>query len=181
MMELFKNANDALIFAFRYSSQQYALSPMAKMMKTGPVGGGKGLVSLDGAGQAGLIRGEIDRMPSLRRSCIVARYSVRYEDCPCCGGEKMLQEYAEAVANLSDWATQWIAGMSVRGMRHAIIRAYFERGVSIQDVAKRLNVPKSTAYDQKSVIWAKLKELDAEAQREADDRLEKLCGVAVGS
>jgi hypothetical protein len=176
MEQLFTNATEALIFAFRFSSQQYALSPTAKMMKTGIVGSGKGLVSLDGAGQAGFIRGEIDRMPSLRRSCIIARYSLKHEECSCCGGEKMLDEYKEAVANLSEWATQWITGMSVRTMRHTIIRAYFERGVSIREVAERINVPKSTAYDQKNLIWAKLKQLDSEAQKEASDRLDKMCG-----
>jgi predicted DNA-binding protein YlxM (UPF0122 family) len=176
MTELFKNAAEALTFAFRFSSQQYALSPHAKMMKSGIVGSGKGLVSLDGAGQAGFIRGEIDRMPSLQRSCIIARYSLRHEECKCCGGEKMMDEYKEAVANLAEWSTQWLTGMSVRAMRHAIIRAYFERGVSIREVAERINVPKSTAYDQKNLIWAKLKQLDSEAQRDAADRLEKMCG-----
>jgi hypothetical protein len=176
LMELFKNATEALIFAFHFSSQQYALSPHAKMMKTGIVGSGKGLVSLDGAGQAGFIRGEIDRMASLQRSCIIARYSLKFEECPCCGGEKTLDEYKEAIANLSEWANQWITGMSVRTMRHTIIRAYFERGVSIRDVAERINVPKSTAYDQKNLIWAKLKQLDSEAQRDASDRLENMCG-----
>ncbi|MGE5650935.1 MAG: hypothetical protein ACM34A_12130 [Bacillota bacterium] len=175
-MELFKNATEALLFAYRFSSQQYAQSPHAKLMKAGMVGSGKGLVSLDGAGQAGFIRGEIDRMESLPRSCIIARYSIKYDECKCCGGEKMLDEYKEAVANLSEWATQWITGMSVRSMRHAIIRAYFERGVSIKDIADRLNVPKSTAYDQKAKIWDKLKQLDSQAQREASDRLEKMCG-----
>lgn len=176
-MELFKNASEALVFAFRYSHQQYALSPMAKMMQTGIRGSGKGLVSLDGAGQAGMIRREVDALPSLQRSCIVARYSPRTEDCPCCGGDKMLDEYKEAVANLAEWSLQWITGMSVRSMRHAIIRAYYERGVSIQETAKRLNVGKSVAYDQKSKIWEKLKSLDNEAQRQIADRLEAICGV----
>jgi hypothetical protein len=176
MTELFKNTTEALIFAFRFSSQQYALSPTAKMMKTGIVGSGKGLVSLDGAGQAGMIRGEVDRLTSLQRSCIVARYSLKFEECSCCGGDKMLGEYDEAVANLSEWALQWITGMSHRGMRRAIIRAYFEKAVSIKEVAERINVPKSTAYDQKSRVWAKLKELDSKAQSDISDRLEKLCG-----
>jgi hypothetical protein len=176
LTELFKNSSEALVFAFRYSSQQYALSPMAKMMKTGIGSSGKGLVSLDGAGQAGFIRGEVDRLPSLHRSCIIARYSLKYEECRCCGSDKALAEYLEAVANLSEWSLQWITGMSVRSMRQAIIRAYYERGVSIRDVAERLNVAKSTAYDQKSRIWARLKDMDSDAQRDISDRLDKICG-----
>lgn len=175
-MELFKNTTEALVFAFRFSSQQYALSPMAKMIKTGITGTGKGLVSLDGAGQAGLIRGEIDRMPSLHRSCIIARYSIKFTECKHCQGEVMVDEYKEAVVNLAEWSNQWISGMSVRAMRHAIIRAYFERGVSIREIAERLNVSKNKAYEQKSKIWEKLKKLDSEAQNRASDRLEKMCG-----
>ena len=176
-MKLFKNSSEALVFAFRFSSQQYALSPMAKMMKTGVVGSGKGLVSLDGAGQAGMIRKHVDTLPSFQRSCIIARYSTQFEDCKCCGGQKMIDEYREAVANLADgWAMQHLTGISIRGMRHAIVRAYYERGISIRHEAERLNVAKSTAYDQKSVIWNRLKELDGQAQRHIEDLLEPMCG-----
>jgi hypothetical protein len=35
MTELFRNTHGALTFAYNYSSQQYALSPVSKLMKTG--------------------------------------------------------------------------------------------------------------------------------------------------
>lgn len=166
---LFANPHDALMFAFNYSSQQYALSPMAKLMKTG-IGSGKGLVALDGAAQAGIIRARVSHMPALQAACIVARYAPRFEECPCCHGrDKMTDEYREAVATLTDWAIGHCAGITLRNMRGAIIRSFFERGVSISEAAKELNVAKATAYDQKARIHKALKELDGVAQRQIEE------------
>jgi len=163
-LPLFANPHDALTFAFNYSSQQYALSPMSKLMKTG-IGSGKGLVALDGAAQAGIIRARVSQMPALQAACIVARYAPRFEECPCCQSrDKMSDEYREAVATLAEWAIGHCAGITLRNMRAAIIRSFFERGVSIADAAKQLNVPKATAYDQKARIHKSLKEIDQKAQ-----------------
>jgi hypothetical protein len=175
MTELFRNSTEALVFAFRFSHQQYALSPMAKMAKTGIVGAGKGLVALDGAGQAGMIRREVDALPVLKRLCIVARYSVKFEECGCCGGDKMIAEYREAITNLADWSLQHLTGMSLLKMRQYYVRAFYER-LSIKEMADQLRVEKSLAYRQKDAIWTALKKLDAEAQREICDRLDHMLG-----
>jgi hypothetical protein len=165
MSELFKNSHEALVFAFNYSSQQYALSPMAKMMKVGVVGSGKGLVSQDGAGQAGLIRAQVEKLSPEQRACIVARYSRRFEECQCCGSrDMMLQEYREAIATLGQWAVSTFTGMSVRTAREYVVRLYFEKGLTIKAVAERSKVGKSTLYDYKSKILEKLKDLDHSAQ-----------------
>lgn len=175
MEGLFKHTHDALTFAFRYSSQQYALSPMAKMMKTG-IGSDKGLVSLDGAGQAGIIMAHIGRLPALHQACLIARYSARYEECPCCQSQdKMTDAYREAIASLAEWAISEVTGMTLRNMRGAIIRSFFEKGVSIAATAKELNVAKRTAYDQKAKIYKGLKTLDQAAQRAIEDRLSGMC------
>jgi hypothetical protein len=150
---------------------------MAKMAKAGIVGAGKGMVALDAAGQAGMILAEVDRLESFRRSCIVVRYCRRTEECRCCGSEAITAQYREAIANLAEgWVPSQITGFTVRGMRHAYVRSFFEKGVSIKEEADRHNVAKSTAYDQKSVVWGRLQDLDLHAQREIADRLEPLCG-----
>ena len=162
MEELFKNTHDALMFAYNYSSQQYALSPMSKLMKGGGGGSGKGLVSLDGAGQSGIILTRLAQMTPLEQACITARYAPRYEECPCClNKDKMTEQYREAIAELAEWALSVCTGLTIRNMRGAIIRSFFERGVSITAAAKELNVAKATAYDQKARIHKALKELDA--------------------
>lgn len=174
MSELFNNVHDALTFAFNYSSQQYALSPMSKLMKTG-IGSGKGLMSTDGAAQAGIIKAHLGRLPALHQACIIARYAPRFEDCPCCASrDKMTDEYREAIATLTEWAISQISGITIRNMRAAIIRSFFERGVSIADAAKQLNVPKATAYDQKARIHKELKTMDAKAQAGVDEQLRDL-------
>lgn len=175
-LPLFANPHDALTFAFNYSSQQYALSPMSKLMKT-DIGSGKGLVALDGAAQAGIIRARVSQLPALQAACIVARYAPRFEECPCCQSrDKMSDEYREAVATLTEWAIGQCAGITLRNMRAAIIRSFFERGLSISDAAKQLNVPKATAYDQKARIHKVLKELDLMAQRAVGTAVEDICG-----
>lgn len=182
-MDLFKNTNAALKFAFNYSSQQYALSPVAKMMKTGIVGSGKGLVSLDGAAQAGIIKAEVDRLPPAYRACVIARFSGKHEDCACCGGKKMLDEYKEALAGLDKVVLDrgWVTGLTHRKMRHAIIRAFYEKTVKVKAEAEEIKVPLRTAYDQKAKIWKPLKELDADAQAMIGDGLQALFEFARGA
>jgi hypothetical protein len=176
MTELFKNTHDALVFAYNYSSQQYALSPMSKLMKTG-IGSGKGLVALDGAAQAGIIISRVCQLPALQQACIVARYTPRFEECPCCQNkDKITDDYRESIATLTEWAIGYSAGMTLRNMRAAIVRSFFERGVSIAAAAKVLNVAKATAYDQKARIHKALKDLDAQAQGAIEARLSNMCG-----
>ena len=176
MQDLFNNTNDALVFAYNYSSQQFALSPMAKLMKSGG-GTGKGLVSLDGAAQSGLILVHVGRLPPLHQACIVARYAPRFEECQCCKSrDKMTDIYREAIATLSEWAIGEVTGMTLRNMRGVIIRSFYERGVSIQAAAKELNVAKSTAHDQKAKIFKSLKIMDDRALAAIEERLGSMCG-----
>lgn len=175
MEELFKNTHDALMYAFNYSSQQYALSPMAKMMKTG-IGSGKGLVALDGAGQAGMILAHVGRLPALHQACIAARHAPRFEECPCCSSkDKMTDTYREAIATLAEWAIGQVSGISIRNMRGAIVRSFYEKGVSVAAAALELGVAKRTAYDHKAKIFGELKKMDAAAQAGIDALLAEMC------
>ncbi|WP_211475084.1 hypothetical protein [Collimonas humicola] len=172
--QLFKNSHEALTFAFNYSSQQYALSPMSKLMTAGAIGSGKGLVSQDGAGQAGFIMAEVGRLEPLHRACITARYSARFSDCPCCGhANNMTQEYKEAIVALREWSTSLFAGLSLRNARELVVRAYFERDLKVQAIADRVKIPKRTLYDNKAKIWAGLNKLDHAALVAIDVRLQK--------
>lgn len=178
MTDLFNNSHDALTFAFNYSSQQFAQSQMAQMMKSGIVGTGKGLVSLDGAGQAGLIRKQVDKLTPIQKACIVARYSPRFGECSCCGSHEMiLPEYKEAIGTLGQWALSTFSGMSMRVAREYIIRSYYERGLSIRVVAEQTRIGKSTLYDYKAKIVAELKNADNGAQVAVDKLIETLFGA----
>jgi hypothetical protein len=179
-LELFKNPADAVTFAMRFSSQQYAQSELAKLMKQagrGASSSGKGLVALDGAAQAGFILARLERIEPLKRACIIARYSSRTEDCPCCGNQKPLDEYRDAIDALADWSLQFLGnGMSVRKVRYAVIQEFFERRRSIGKVAEEIGVARRTAYDQKAKIWPPLTDLDKGAQQAVNDVLIDICG-----
>jgi len=179
-MELFRTPADAILFALRSTSQQYPQSGMAQLMKRSGTASGKGLVALDAAGQAGMVLARLERMDPLARACIVARYSARTEDCPCCGGPKALDEYKAAIVLLADWSLQFISSaMSVRRIRYAIVQDYFERKRSIGATAEEIGVPRRTAYDQQAKIRPHLVDLDKAAQEEIGDMLEDLCGEQV--
>lgn len=174
MDQSFRNTHEALTFALNYSSQQYALSPMAKLFGVG-IGSGKGLVGNDGAGEAGIISSRVKKLPALHEACIIARYAPRFEECPCCQSrDKMTDQYREAIATLTEWAISHATGITIRNMRAAIIRSFYEKGVSVSAAAKDLGVAKATAYDQKARIFRALKDLDLEAQRAIEARLADL-------
>jgi len=176
-MFLFRNHDDALTFAMRFTSQQYPQSDLAKLMRTPGIGGGKGMIGLDGAAQAGIIKNRIERLGELERAAIIARYSARVDTCPCCGNDKALDEYKNAILNLANWACAFIGNAeSVQRIRYAIVQEYFERGNMLGKEAEKLNVPKRTAYDQKKKIWPHLADLDKRARTLIGEQLGDLCG-----
>lgn len=176
-MELFKNPSDALTFAMRFARDQYPQSELSRLMKRTHAASGKGLVALDGAGQAAFIKARMERLDQLERACIVARYSARTEPCTCCGNLKPLDEYKAAIDLLSDWAMQYLSGaLSVRKVRSAIVQEFFERSKSIGKIAEAVGVPRRTAYDQQAKIWPHLAELDKRALASIGDQLMDLCG-----
>lgn len=183
-MELFKNPHDALMFALRFSAQQYAQTPLAKEMRRaamgpggGAIGQGKGLVGLDGAAQAGIICARLDRLTPLQRACILARFSERVESCHCCGSDKMLDAYKGALLTLANWAGTYANSDKVgQRLLFSIVQEFFDRPKKMAREAEKLGVPKRTAYDQKARIWPHLVELDKAAMQAAGDVLEDLIG-----
>jgi hypothetical protein len=184
-MELFRNPHDALMFAMRFSSQQYAQSPMAQQLRRAEaeagglatIGSGKGLVALDGAAQAGIILGRVDKLHALHRACIIGRFSARVEPCCSCGGEKPLDAYKGAIMTLASWAEQFVPSTRTEHrLRYAIVQEYFERCKAIGAAAERIGISKRTAYDQKAKIWPQLVDLDKTAITAAGALLEDMIG-----
>lgn len=176
MTQLFENATQALVFAYAYQSQQYPESQMSKMMKRRNAPSGKGLVSTDGAGQVGMIKARIERLSREHQACIVARYSLRFESCPCCGGkEKMLDEYVLALSVLRDWLLTQITGVSTYQSRQLIVRAFYEKDLKFGREVDKIGWVRRTATDHKARVWPALKLLDATAQGEIMTILQDMC------
>jgi hypothetical protein len=178
-MELFKSPDHAAMFALRYSSQQYAPSPVAKQMqRVGQVqiGQGKGLVGLDGAAQAGMVRARLDRLNDLERACIIAIFTTRADDCPCCGGTRLTDDYKAALLALAEWAREFIRDeVDSQRMRFGIVQNFFDRKASITKLAKSIGRPARTVLDQKNKIWPHLAKLEKQARAAMGDVLADLC------
>lgn len=177
MTQLFRNSHEALVFAFNYTSQQYAETPMSKLMKrSGNMGSGKGLVGLDGAGQVGFIKKTVERMDPLYQACVVAKYSLKFGHCNCCGSsDKILEEYQVALIRLREWALSELTGISHTHMRQAIIRCFYEPDFKLGKFADKMGIPRRTATHQRGVVWPKLKKLDMMAQGTIASELHELC------
>lgn len=150
---LFISAHAAIVFALNFSSQCYERPAMNKMASPA-VGTGKGLVGLDGAAQAGMIRSEMKTLGKLAEAILVARIAPRSIPCecrsPCCSGHRPNDEWTNAIAVLSDRArTTALAGCSVNGlMRRDFVVRYFDPKdgrISIEALADRHNIARNTA------------------------------------
>lgn len=171
-MQLFNSVHHALVFAFNYSS--YPESEIGRLQ--GPMAGSdKGLTGMDGATQAGFIRGEVDRLNRLHKACIIARYSPKFKECPCCKNASVpLSDYKEAITVLNEWSITVIGKLSSKKMRDVYIRAFYEPEVSLKREAETLNVPKSTAYEQRDSVFRALMKLEETAMDEISTKLHKM-------
>ena len=100
---LFENVDQALVYAYNFSHQQYPRSPMFRVILQSK--GGKGLGGLDGAAQAGMIRAEVTKLDRLEQAFIVARFAPASVPCDCgrscCSGKRSNEEWTQAIGVLS--------------------------------------------------------------------------------
>lgn len=125
---LFSSAHSALVFAFNASAQCYE-RPMMNKLAAPAFGTGKGLGKLDGAGQAGMIRREVQQLGRLAEALLIVRFSQPYTPCscrrPCCSGKKANPEREAAIGYLADYIrTAALASCSCHGL---LRREYLER------------------------------------------------------
>jgi hypothetical protein len=149
---LFSSAHSALVFAFNFSGQCYD-RPMMNRLASPAVGTGKGLVGLDGAAQAGMIRAEVQSLGKLAEAIIIARIAPRSVPChcrsACCSGKKPNKEWVYAISYLADHVrTTALAGCTANGiLRREYVVRYFSRKderVSLEALAERYDVNRQT-------------------------------------
>jgi len=71
------------------------------------------------------------------------------------------------------------SGLSHSVVREAIVMNFYSRGVSMDEAAKRANVPVKTVYNQRAKIHEALKVMDNQAQMEIADILQA-SGIVLG-
>lgn len=180
---IFKSAHEAIIFAINFSGQQYALSPMAKLMQLGPMGSGRGLGGLDGAGQAGMVIAELCNIEYFASLALIARCSAPKARClcesSCCSGWRENPVWREAIGQLSDHVLPSLAGsFSNRPLRVASVKKYFGEKITIQEIAEDVGVHRDTASDQNAKVVKMLKTLESKGWLEFTNRLES-CGMLI--
>ncbi|CAN7610482.1 hypothetical protein LJR034_004681 [Caballeronia sp. LjRoot34] len=168
---IFRSAHEAVVFACNYAAQQYAMSPMAKLLQRGSSGSGRGLIGLDGAAQSGMVLAELGNIDYVQMLVLVARCAPRKERCECnhscCGGWKPNPLYRDAVSQLADLVVPALGGVfTLRRFRLAAIEKFFGEKLKMKDVAADLNIPPRTAERHASIINAYLKDTEKTAWTE---------------
>jgi hypothetical protein len=153
---LFPNAYAALKFAYRFSLDQYD-RPMMNRMADGPKPQGKGLVGIDGAAQAGMIRGEVAQLGRMREAIVTACYAPKTIPCscrrPCCSGMRPNSEFEEAISRITEQAITLLSGhLSNYRLRRAIVLRNFGVKPRITEIAGDCGVHRDTVSEQNVLI-----------------------------
>lgn len=160
---LFDNAHGALVFAFNFSGQSFD-RPLMNRLAAPAVGTGKGLVGLDGAAQAGMIRAEVQGLGKLAEAILIARIAPRTTPCSCrsicCSGHKPNKEWTDAVSYLADQVrTTALAGCTTNGMmRREYVVRYFtpkDQRLGLEALADKYDLDRHTvsAHASKVATW----------------------------
>lgn len=147
--KLFRTPQEALVFAFNYSMQQQG-RPLADRLASPAARTGKGLSGNDGAGQAGMIRRELEQLSAIDRAVLIARYAPRSMPCACgracCSHHMPNPEYAAAITDLTRLAQSLFSGrLSHYQLRRALVEKALGVKVTIKEIADKCEVAEKTA------------------------------------
>lgn len=176
--QIFSSAHSALLFAFGYNPEQYAPSILAKMIRGGVVGSGKGLVGMDGAGQAGMVLAEIHDLGEAAEHFLAARFAPHYTDCscrnPCCTGYRPSRTFREGI----DWITEAAIGqledhqVNFR-LRKGLVLRFFGERENMTDLSRFAGVSRDMASQHNAKLLPWLKHEEGKAMHAAIARLKE--------
>ncbi len=164
---LFPSAHAALMFAHWFAHQAGpAPTAHAKLMR-GPVGSGKGLAGLDGAGQAGMILAEVATLAPILRAVITARFAPEFSP-----------EYRAAIVKvlLPHAAAQLGSGINSRRLVGDLVQRYFGVKVQHADLAERHELSESAIRAKWRPIRERLRADEARSWEAISDRL-RIAGI----
>lgn len=173
---LFRSTVGALRFALNYSHGQTKKPFLARMMGGGTVG--RGLGGLDGAGQAGMILVELQRISSeLYQAILIGKYAVPSMPCACrsvcCRGWRESKDWAAAINWLTDHVLQeGLTGMiSHHRFRRSMVSRYFGVKESFIQMSAACGVERHTAGQQYKKISEYLRDNERFARYEMEGLL----------
>ena len=166
IIPLFRSGHDACRFAYAFSSQQYQMTVMARMMKGSGIGSGRGLHGLDGAAIAGTVKRHVEELPEDSQLVIGARYEL---------------DRARAVVYASALIRCVMPALGTGGHHRHMVRAlvcrYFhikgEDGaeVKLSSLCDQFALSADTMTRRWRATKARLREIESRAQAQADDRM----------
>lgn len=134
---LFESVHSALAFAYRYRGQQFTQSRMNRVMMANLPHGtrikGKGLIGLDGAGQAGLIRGLMQNLDPYERHMIEARFEANERE----RLRAMLFFMPVLIANMP-------TGVHSKRAADVLVQKWFGERLKLQDAAQEIGAHRNT-------------------------------------
>lgn len=177
---LFRSAHGALTFAFTFNHGAVKRSYLSTLADR-PAPPGRGLGGLDGAGQAGMIRAEVERLSEVRQRILLLRFSTPRSNCecraPCCSGFRINPEWGTAL----DWMAMHVLPAALAGtvsnyrLRQSLVRRYFsdeKEQKSMVKIADECRVKRDTATEHNKRVVAYLEEEERRAEAEIQGRLE---------
>lgn len=158
---LFSSAHAAIVFALNYNHQQYD-KPLMNRLSWGALSQGKGLSGIDGAAQAGMIRGMIGRLSDLECAMLIAYCAPKQIPIP--GSHQAIKIVDNKQVRLPQWSTnpEYQAALrqiartyqihaltsvdqqSVQSARLALVARCFGERVNLQEAADHHGIPYRT-------------------------------------
>jgi hypothetical protein len=167
---LFRSAHEALTFAFRFSHDQSPRTPMTRLMQGGSIGAGKGLIGMDGAGQAGMILAALVHLKPDEKHVLVVRYGDLKEPCACCGQMAPTREWADSQDALSH--ADELCELP-RVIRHAVVEKVIcrRKGMRVASLAGGYEVTERTVQRRMRDFKARIGKVENAAIAWMDDHL----------
>lgn len=169
---LFPSAEAALRWAL--SDERVALQQSGTYRSPGS---GRGLSGFDGAGQAGIILSQVRALGSPRSMILTAQVAsakLRAPECRhdgCCGWHSN-PVWVAAVRSVADW---WLSEHPEERRRERLVigclRRFFGEHVSVEAIAKRNGLHRTTVSEFNGALLAPIKPLKEAAWREIEGAL----------
>jgi hypothetical protein len=173
---IFRSAREALVFALNYQCDQYATSAVARLAREGTIGSGRGLVGLDGAAQAGMVKSRLKTMSDQSVAALIARCMSHQVKCD--GSDTANAQMKDSAAWLAaiDEVRRFIETTQAHAVvldvvAVAAIRKFFGERKTVQEIADHAGMHRVTANRQILIIKAELERLEVEAWAELDSSL----------
>ena len=158
---LFSSAHAAIVFALNYNHQQYD-KPLMNRLSWGAMPQGKGLSGIDGAAQAGMIRGMIGRLSDLECAMLIAYCAPKQIPIP--GSHQAVKIVDNKQVRMPQWsanpeyqaalrqiartyqihALTSVDHQSVQSARLALVSRCFGERVSLQEFSEKYGIPYRT-------------------------------------